>query len=71
MLNFLPNIDIQQPRRGKVLARSINFMSQNSDYDSDDNLDTVYNVLLAQCDNLDKATTVDVMRALRRTGRPV
>ena len=71
MLNFLPNIDIQQPRRGKVLTQSINFMSQNSDYDSDDNLDTVYNVLLTQCDNLDEATTADVMHALRKTGRPI
>ena len=53
MLNFLPNIDIQQSRRGKVSTQSINFMSQNSDYDSDDNLDTVYNVLLTQYDNLD------------------
>ena len=46
-------------------------MSHNSDYDSDDNLDTVYNVLLTQCNNLDEETTVDVMQALRKTGRPV
>ena len=71
ILNFLPNIDIQQPCKGKVLTQSINFMSQNSEYDSDNNLDTVYNVLLTQCNNLDEATTVDVMRALRKIGRPV
>ena len=70
-LNFLPNIDIQQPRRDKPSTQSINFMSHNSDYDLDDNLDTVYNVLLTQCDNLDKEAMVDVMQALRKTGKPV
>ena len=71
MLNYLPNIDIQQPCRGKVSTRSINLMNQHGDYDSDDDLDAVYNVMLMQCNNIDKATTVDVMRALQKTGRPV
>ena len=71
MLNYLPNIVIQQPRRGKVSTRSINLMNQHNVYDSDDDLDAVYNVLLTQCDNIDEATTVDVMRALQKTGRPV
>ena len=68
MLNYLPNIDLQQPRRGKVSTRSINFINQHNDYDSDDDLDAVYNVLLTQCDNINKPTTVDIMRALRKTG---
>ena len=71
MLNYFPNIDLQQPRQGKVSRRSINFMNQHNDYDSDDDLDAVYNVLLTQCDNIDEVTAVDVMRALRKTGRPV
>ena len=70
MLNYLPNIDIQQPRKGRVLTRSINLMDQHTDYDSDDDLDAVYNILLTQCENIDEATTVDVMRAIRKTGRP-
>ena len=71
MLNFLPNIDLQQPRRGKVSTRSINLMNQHNEYDSDDDLDAVYNILLTQFDNIDESTSVDIMRALRKTGRPV
>ena len=71
MLQAMQNLELQQPQRGRLSTRNINFMSQNSDYDSDNNLDTVYNVLLMQCNNLDKETTVDIMQALRKTGRPV
>ena len=46
-------------------------MSHNSDYASDNNLDTVYNVVLTQCDNFDKETMVDVMQTVHKTGRPV
>ena len=72
MLNYLPNIDIQSPRKGRVSTRrSINRMDQQDDYDSDNDLDAVYNVLLTQVDNIDESTSVDIMRALRKTGRPV
>ena len=68
---IMPNLDIQQPQRGKLSTRSINFMSQNSGYDSDSNLDTVYNVLLTQCNNVDKETMVNVMQAVRKSRRTV
>ena len=41
MLQVMPNLDLQQPRRGRPSSQSINFMRHNSNYDSDDNLDTV------------------------------
>ena len=46
-------------------------MSQNYDYDLENNLDTVYNILFTECDNIDEETMVDVMRVLHKTGRPV
>ena len=46
-------------------------MHQNYDYDSDNNLDTVYNVLFSECENIEEETMVDVMRALHKTGKPV
>ena len=57
----MPNLDLQQPQRGRTSTQNIKFMSQNSDYDSDNNLDTVYNVLFTQCDNIDKEVMVDIM----------
>ena len=70
MLWVLLNIDLQQPQRGKPLTQSINVMNQNYDYDSDNHLDTVYNALFVECKNIDKQTMVEVMQALRRTGKP-
>lgn len=71
MLRVLPNIDLQQPQRGKPLTQSINVMHQDYDYDSADKLDTAYNVLFAKCENNNKQTMVEVMQVLRRTGKPV
>ena len=71
MLWVLPDIDLQQPQRGKPLTQSINVMHQEYDYDSNNHLDNVYNVLFAECNDVDKETMVQVMRSLRKTGKPI